>query len=84
MLFTYKKEKEDFLKEINYEIGLVETFCVKKLFVITFSSIDKDLLKLDIKNMDFHKICTIVIDEISKLEHILPEVRVAMYEAAFE
>lgn len=41
LMFTYKKEKEDFLKEITYEIGLVETFCVKKLFVITFSSIDK-------------------------------------------
>jgi hypothetical protein len=52
--------------------------------VITFSSIDKDLLKLDIKNMDFQKICSIVVEEISKLEHILPEVRVAMYEAAFE
>jgi len=33
--------------------------------------------------MDFHKICNIVIDEISILEHILPEVRMAMYESAF-
>lgn len=46
---------------------LVETFCIKKLFVITFSSIDKEILKHEIPNIDFARICVIVIEEITKL-----------------
>lgn len=50
------------MKEINYEISLVEIFCVKKLFIITFGAIDKEILKSEIKTMDFLKICSIVLE----------------------
>lgn len=78
------KLKKDNLRELENEINTIEIMLVKKLFVITFTNIDRSLLNRPYDELNINIICEQIIVRLKEFTRINKYVKRNIYEASFE
>lgn len=64
------KIKKENLKELEGEINNVEIMLVKKLFVLTFSDIDRNLLNKSYDELAIGAICTQIMEKLKAFSKV--------------
>jgi hypothetical protein len=72
------------LKNIESDINNIEIVLVKKLFVLTFSSIDRKILSKNFRELNIGLICSLMLTSINSFKNVNKFVKRNIYEACFE
>lgn len=78
------KLKRESLKDLEVEVNNVEIMLVKKLFVMTFSDIDRNLLNKPYDQLSVTAICQSILEKLNALPKVNRYVRRNVFEASFE
>jgi hypothetical protein len=76
--------KRESLKDLEAELNNIEIMLVKKLFVLTFSDIDRNLLNKSYDQLEVTAICHSILAKLNALPKVNRYVRRNIFEASFE
>jgi hypothetical protein len=76
--------RQGHIRELEQEISNTEILLVKNLFVLTFSTIDRDMLSCPFDRLSLPLICDSILSKLNGFEQINKYVKRNIFEASFE